>query len=71
MGNGGGEGVHMGKERSDLIAIYQRILIRIDIGFGRVRVLHDDEDDEWAPSAVREGVRWAGCWAVTSCARGG
>ena len=33
-GNGGGEGVYMGKEGSDLIAIFQRILIRIKIGFG-------------------------------------
>ena len=50
----------MGKEGSDLIAIYQRILIRNNLGFGGVRVLHNDEDDEWAPSGSERGseVGW-------------
>ena len=60
-GNGGGEGVYMGKEGSDLIAIFQRILIRNKLGFGGVRVLHGgDEDDRWAPSGSERG-REVGC----------
>ena len=74
-GNGCGEGVYMGKEGSDLIAIFQRILIRNKLGFSGVRVLHGlgMKMTSGPRLEVREGGRWAArlvCWAVPSCARG-
>ena len=50
----------MGEEGSYLLAISQRILMCTKLGFSGVRVLHDDEDDEWAPSGSERGreVGW-------------